>query len=54
MTSAKRRLLQERLSGVEFRNRLRKIRRRLILAESIERRRLGISREYYFDKEKRA
>jgi hypothetical protein len=54
MTIAKRRLLQERLNGIEFRNRLRKIRRRLILSESLERQRTGHTREYYFNKEKRA
>jgi len=54
MTPAKRRLLQERLSGIEFRNQLRRTIRRSIMADSIERRRLGRAREYHFDREKRA
>jgi hypothetical protein len=54
MRAKRRKLLQERLSGIEFRNRQRSIRRRLIQVDSLERRRTGTTREYYFDKEKRA
>jgi hypothetical protein len=54
VTPRKRRILQERLSGVEFRNQQRQARRRLLFRASLDRQRKGQTREYYFDKEKRA
>jgi hypothetical protein len=54
MNPAKRSLLQRRLSGIEFRNQQRQARRRLLLGQSLERKRMGQVREYYFDREKRA
>jgi hypothetical protein len=46
MTPVKRSRLQERLSGIEFRNQQRQARRRLLLGQHLERKRLGIARQY--------
>ncbi len=55
MNSTKRSLLQERLSGIEFRNKQRELRRQLYRENRMERKRMGIAtREYYIYREKRA
>ena len=56
MRAKKRRVLQERLSGVEFRNQQRQARRRLLLGQHLERKRMGTARQYetWLPKEKRA
>ncbi len=46
MNQAKRRLLQERLSGIEFRNQQRAARRRAFIAASLQRQRAGTQRTY--------
>jgi hypothetical protein len=47
-------VIRERLDGLDRRNKERKLRRRIILAESLERRRKGQAREYFFSRERRA
>lgn len=46
MKPAKRRLLQERLSGIEFRNRQRQALRRSTLRASLDRQQEGRARQY--------
>jgi hypothetical protein len=54
MKPGKRRQLQDRLNGIEFRNRLRQLRRRAILSASIERQRTGQATTHLFERDKRA
>jgi hypothetical protein len=46
MNPVKRSRLQERLSGIEFRNQQRQARRRLLLGQHLERKRVGTARKY--------